>query len=93
MNLSRINHSIISRIVTSESGDKYLVHFLMIESEFGVECKVLSAKKIEDTVYIAGSILSPFVFNALKISPEYKARIIPNFSFFKSQPTRAPSLE
>ena len=99
MNLSRVNQSIHTKIVRDKSGVDYLVSFLVIESEVGIDVKVISAKRVEsapeqkDTLCLPVCFKAP-IFEVVKsnISNSVKSPYFSIDSFFVSQPTRAPSL-
>jgi hypothetical protein len=96
MNISRhisnAKQSIIVRTITSQTGEKYLAHILVVETENGVDLRVLSVKPVNDVVeLLPGGVSSQHVFSQNTFLGKVVSPFVSDFTFFLSQPTRAPA--
>lgn len=95
MNLSRSKQSIITRIARNADGVDFVLRVLVIESEAGIDLRVLSATPLstEKAVRLDRPTLKSAV--PLPVRSFFSRVISPfsdDYSFLTSQPTRAPSL-
>lgn len=103
MNLSRSKQSIITRIARNAEGVDFVLRILVVESEAGIDLRVLSATPLAQAQTAgvpsdkkAVRLDRPAVKNAalLPVRSFFSRVISPfsdDFSFLTSQPTRAPS--
>ncbi|MEY2664259.1 MAG: hypothetical protein RIT04_67 [Candidatus Parcubacteria bacterium] len=106
MNLLNSRSKIITKVMTSQTGERALVHFLIVESETGIQVRVLKVEAINDskqsTSATASTRTTAPLLSLTQISPAIIATLstrvrnivspfTTDFAFFISQPTRAPS--
>lgn len=95
MNLSRTKQSIITKVMRNNNGVECFVRLLIIETETGIDVRVLSASPIatkSETVYqLSGFTGSIAPSERIVYSKNPFEVLINDLKFFVSQPTRAPS--
>lgn len=95
MNLSRTKHSTITKIMRNNNGVECLVRLLIVETETGIDVRVLSAIPVsnstETTYKLAGFTEKTAPSELVSYNENPFAVLVNNLDFLVSQPTRAPS--
>lgn len=102
MHLVRSKQSIVTRQIRNNAGIELIVHFLVVETDSGIDVRVLSAtpiaqpsqsqaKNSKATPLIAGPVAFSAPVDTISYIPKSRAVTFDDLGFFVSQPTRAPS--
>lgn len=95
MNLLRSKQSIVTKVMRDNNGVECFVRFLIVETEAGIDVRVLSATPIAantQTKYqISGVVEKNKPSEHISYSKNPFAVLVDDLKFFISQPTRAPS--